>query len=732
MKSIMAGTLCHLSLYASTPQGDFMHLAMPPASIEQFHEIAIKFNTNLVDLYNSLSQPERIMLYYLWRASMPGNRIATDQLHRHGVQILDLFKTLELNKKTIAKISASDLGCDPAQFIKDAQTYLIYLWTNHGQYFLREHSNEKRTPKKLGLTTLTPETLAKALNVVGINDAEEIIETLAQTIFDENYESTCTIPNNIEQSAVNMYAPNFTEKDYQQLTAHERNKLNAYFDIDTTDGKHAPRMTPYAVQGRYGAELGVAQHWLKKAYEHAQQNTTYFDAHFVKSLEHLINHLENGDEESFKLHSIEWLKSTSKVDYNFGFIETYNDPKSQRGHFQAEATIKAVDIQKLNAILPAIEKAMPLPPTFKRNTLDQGTASIPNASINLKVFGAGGLGPMFITAAYCLPNDEDIRSTYGSKQIIYPAEKGLESMINPDLARQLSYLKDEAAWLAQHDPNDELAQDIWNVQCILHETIGHGSGKLATHTFQEGENCSIGGITYNIGDTIPVTNKNISEFLAGYESTIEELRAEINALYISINHLPALKQAGLLTAWADKLSDAEMINHLILGMAKTGLRRYLQQSDNATEIAGDHARANCTIMYYLIDNGGLELAEETVTVNNKQHTVVGLRIANLDKTYAAITKLMQLVQHIKSTGDSLAAKNLIEMYGRPLRHPNYLKYLKENKQAIVGHLKTSAVLAPHLSPVFDDNKAIVAINASWPHDAFEQIHYYAQLELSTV
>ncbi|MBX9831086.1 dipeptidyl peptidase 3 [Candidatus Babeliales bacterium] len=732
MKSIVAGTLCHFSLHATAPQGDFMRLNNPPASIEQFHEIAVKFNENLVDLYNKLATPERIMLYYLWRASLPGNRIATDQLHRHGIQIMDLFKTIENNRSKLAQASAQDLGCSPEQFIKEAQTYLIYLWTNHGQYFLREHRDEKRTPQTIGLATLTPETLTNALSLIGVENAQTKVAALQQTIFDASFEPTCTVPNNIEQSAVNMYAPDFTEQDYQQLTAHERNKLNAYFDCDISNNQRTPRMTPYAMQGRYGKELSVAQHWLKLAHEHALKNPTHFDNHFAKSLEYLVGHLVEGDEELFKLHSIEWLKSDSALDYNFGFIETYNDPKSQRGHFQAEATIKAVDIKKLNAILPSIERDMPLPPTFKRDVLDKGAACIPNASINNKVFGTGGLGPMFITAAYCLPNDEDIRSTYGSKQIIYPAERGLESMLNPDLSRRLFSLKDEADWLAKHDPNNELSQDIWNVQCILHETIGHGSGRLATHTFVDGEKLLIGGQTHNVGDTIAVTNKNVSEFLSGYENTIEELRAEINALYISINHLPALKAAGLLTAWEGKLTDDEMINQLILGMAKTGLRRYLQQNETATEISGDHARANCTIMYYLIDAGALELVEEKLEVNGKQHTVVGLRVADLAKTYAKITELMQLVQHIKSTGDGLAARDLVETYGRPLRHPEYLKALKENKQAIVGHLKATAVLSPHLSPVFDDNNTVIDIKAEWPNNAFEQIKHYAQLELSTI
>lgn len=691
-----------------------MPLSQPPSAMSTFKEIAVKYNSAIVDLFNNLSPEERIFVYYLNRASIPGIRIATNQHHKDSLEEIAIFQAIYNNREVLKQAHAP--------FLNDAEVFLAYLLTNYGQHFQREHANNKRTPEKLGLKNLTQASLVTVLNAINYPDAQNVVTRLAKNFFDATYQPTQTTPNDIKNSSMNIYSDDFTDADYEELPEEDKNKLNAYFYVDTTGGSRVPKSISYAATGHYGPELTVSAYWLEKALHHAQAYPKRFDAHLLNSLKSLIEYVTTGDEEFFKQHSIEWLKSSSKLDYCFGFIETYADPKGKRGSFTAEVTIKSFDIQKLNAMLPSIEKQLPLPQEFMRSAL----GSIPNASINTKIFGYGDLGPLAITAAYCLPNYEEIRSEYGSKQIIYPSSKSLEMQVNPEHARILFNLKQEAAWLEQNDPEDTIDNDIWDTQCILHETLGHGSGKLADHILPANDPRAGGGAV----QTIPVTNKNIAEFLAGYEHTIEELRAEIIALYVSINHLDTLMECGLMSKWKSKLTHEELVRKLILGMARTGIRRYLQQNENATEISGDHARANCTIMYYLIEKGGLRLAEEKVTINGKEYTVVGLEIADLVVAQAGIKELMIEVQRIKSTGDGVAAKNLIEKYGKPLRHPHILKALQENKRAIVGDIKVTAYLVPIFKPRFEGDK-IVDVDGLWPENLFEQYNEYAKLMLST-
>lgn len=707
-------------------------LEEPPQKIEQFHEIATQYISDVSSLFNDLTPEERLFIYYMFRASLPGNRIATDQLHRHGVVVTELFENI-LNHADIIKKWVDKDAFDIDQFLKETETFLVYLWTNHGQYFLREDANSKRTPERLGFKSLTKDNVEKALEAITIEGLDAKLMTfneLIPTIFDTSLESTSCVEGNIEASGGNIYAPGFTQKDFEALPETDRTGVNSYFFIDTTDGKRVPCVQKYKIGGKYSEELAVASHWLQKAYNHSKKYPKQFDKHFVKSLELMIKFLKTGDEELFKQHSIEWLKSNSRLDYNFGFIEVYDDPMSRVGLFQAEVTIKCMDMKKVNVILPTLEKQLPFPAEFMRENIDDISA-IPNASVNKIVFSSGHLGPLRCTAAYCLPNYPEIRSKYGSKQIMYQPDKSLTSLINPKLGRLLFNTKAQAAWLAKHDPDDQLSSLTWAVHCTLHETLGHGSSRLDKHTFKDGEKLSVGQATYKVGDTIPVTGENITEFLGGNFNALEELRAEIIALYTSIAMFDQLSEVGLYKDWPQKIGKNALIDQFIFDMAKTGLSRLLVQQKGTREISGAHARANTTIMNYLCDGGGLSLDQEEIEIDNVPHQVLGFSIKDREKVLSDIRNLMIRVQAIKSTGNGTDCENLINTYGRYVRDLKHIDIIQDNRAKIMGDLKVSTRIYPKLKPCYDKHhKKIVDVSASWPESFIEQQAEYRKQELS--
>ncbi len=734
MKKIVSMViLCTASFIESTvsrqPLGD------TPETIECYKEIALVYNQRIAQLYNNLTPQGRVLSYFLFRASLPGNRIMADQLNRDAVEITEIFENILCNKDLLIKKVKTDKvlrNFDMQQFLTNATVYLVYLWTNHGQYFRGECSEEKRTPNKLELDFLTKENLITILKVLDYKDAEEVVERLTSSLFNAEIESTLTVPNSIDKSSVNFYSKDFTDDDFQKLDAVSQQSINAYAYIDCSNGNREPKIQRYKIEGKYDRELSVSYYWLNKAYEYALRHSDQFDNHFTQSLAYLCDYIRTGDEKIFKKHSREWLKTNNRIDYVWGFIETYDDPKAYRGTFEADVTIKSIDINKLNAILPQLEDRLPFPATFKRENLYDGTSALPNASINTKLFGAGELGPLNTTAAYCLPNYKEIRSQYGSKQIIYHLGKGIGELSNPDLHHRLFNCNERFGWFREFDPDFQIDRDIWTLQVILHETLGHGSGRLDMHTFKEGDELTIEGKTYKIGDSIPVTSSNIQQFLAGYDHTIEELRAEIIALLSSIISYDELAESGLLGMWPDKIEKPKMLTLLIEHMARIGLRRFLLQQENAQVITGDHARANVTILYYLIDHGDLELIKEQVTVDDKNYAVLDVGIHDLQKTIEAIKDLAIQVQTIASTGDGVAAKHLIDTYGKPIRNPGYIKIMHTNRKAVVGDIKLSGTIYPDLEPIIDEAaKEIVDINATWPSNIIDQYMKYRELMLST-
>lgn len=702
-------------------------LSSAPERIECFHEIATQYNAQLPDLWNSLTPEERVFVYYMSRASMPGNRIMADQTHRHAVEILDLFKKILHNKQVIRETCKASFPVD--SFLQEAETFSVYLLAHHGQYFLREFENHKRTPAKLNLSVLTQENVVTALQAIGVADARARVSRLAPSLFDADIEPTLTVEGSIEKSAGNIYSSDFTQADFDALDADSKSALNAYFYIDTTDGMRKPMAHTYKIGGKYSEELEVAHHWLTQAQAHVQKYPNIFDKHIAQSFVHLLLFLETGNEEYFKKFSIDWLKTTSRIDFNFGFVETYHDPLQYRGAFEADVTIKTVDMKKLNALLPSLEQQLPFPDAFKRQNLHD-TAAIPNASVNAKIFASGDAGPVKLTAAYCLPNYHEIRAEHGSKQIIYQFGKGLGEQLNPELSVRLFHSKEHADWLMEHDPAMKLSHDLWDVQVALHETLGHGSGRGATHVFVEGDPLVIGGKQYAVGESIPVTSENSKEFIGGYSGALEELRAEIIALYTSVYNYDALAASGLYKDWPSQIGKEKLIEWFILSMGYHGLTRLQAQVDDATEIVQAHARADTAILNYLLDHGGMELVEETYPVDGVLHTVVGVRIIDMLQALQAIKDLACEVQRCTSTADGQAVEKLMKQYGTCVRHPEYIKILKANRKAVQGDLVEIAEIFPQLIPVVDDHQNVIDISAEWPESFIEQHLELHKLALS--
>lgn len=699
----------------------FHQLQMAPEKVEYFNEIATCYNAQLPELWNGLTPQERIFAYYMMRASIPGNTILADQMHRNAVMLTKVFYTIVTHKEFVFNACKQHLNVE--QFLQEAELFLIYLFAHHGHYFLKEFVDHKRTPERLKMKVLTPENLTIVMTALDIPNWQALSELLQKVLFDAAYEPTVVVEGSIEQSAGNLYSPDFTQADFDVISAELKSALNAYFSVEIHHNKRVPHVEFYKIGGKYSQELEVAHYWLSKAYEHVVQYPALFDQHIPRSLEYLLKYLETGDENYFKQFSSAWLKTNSRIDFNFGFVETYLDPKHYRGSFEADVTIKAIDMQKLNALLPSLEKKLPFPEEFKRQNLDD-TAAIPNASVNAKIFASGDAGPVKLTAAYCLPNYKEIRAEHGSKQIIYQAGKDLGQLINPTLSRNLFNIQEHANWLKQNDPEMQLKSDIWNVQVILHETLGHGSGRATTHTFVKEDPLTIGGVTYKVGDEIPVTSENTTEFFGGYSDAFEELRAEILALYTSIYNFDELAPAGFYKDWPAKIGKQKLIEWIIIEMAQCALTRLLGQLDDAQEIAQAHARADTAILNYLLDHGGIELVEEVYYVQDTPHTVIGARIIDLQKTVAAIKEMACQVQRCASTADAVSVNHIMKTYGTCVRYPHYIKILKANRKAVQGDLIEIAEIFPRLTPVVDDRNTVIDIAAEWPKSFIEQ-----QLEL---
>jgi dipeptidyl-peptidase III len=647
-----------------------------------FNEIYVK-RVEAGPEFAALSDVERKFIYYVFRAGLPFAKIFRDQHHRFTNVIIELMEIIYLGTADNALKS-------------DVETYLVYLYTNNGPYFLAEQG-VKRTPGAIGLTHLTYETTYMMLARWGHKLSGRARsfwnlyrDEILAVIFDPEVDPVLVIDGSIESSGGNFYERGFTEQMYMSMPESVRSGLATRFELDSDK---APVAVPYSIH--YAEYLETAISWLRSARNLIEANPKYFDEHMLTGMNSLIEYFRTGDEELFKDHCRAWIKQgTKNVDYTMGFIEQYHDPKQIRGHAGADVLVKLVDMSALTPILLEIEQRMNIAPEYKKRRED---AKVLNASVAKKIFGCGDYGPICWTAAYCLPNYNDIRATDGSKQILYKTEPAISDVLNGPLARVFQSTA-ETAFLNTHDPEDQSGYKLWDVHVLLHETIGHGSGRAHKHLVL----CDkvVSGVSYVAGDTIDVTEQNYSELIGSDAASLEELRADISALCISISEMDVLAAAGVYGEWYERLGPDLLKRRCMIEMASTYLGRIVAQPKGFTSITGAHSRCNAVITNWLIEARGIELASETKTHNGVTYTIYSIAVRDFNNAYHAAVGLMQEVQRIKSCADGDACAALFARYTNGPITIDTANKIRDDKDAIrkllVGNIKSATRIYPNL------------------------------------
>lgn len=595
--------------------------------IEKYDSIKI-YSDNIRNIIHELHDNEKLFVYYMTEASKPFTKMYIHQNCKYNYKLIQLFYMFYFNKSKFTE-----------QFNLDVEKYLAYLLVNSGMR--SEIKDVKMTPIDLDLTSLTEENIYNSILL--ITNSLEYHQCVEYLFSFDNVKGT--VDGSITESGNNYYDEKFTDKMFADLPQSKKH-INSYYSVK--DGN--PVVSFYSVNDKFSTELTTTCHNLQKALDIAKENTELFDEHTVNSLSDLIKFFETGDEEYFRSHSKHWLKIKSRIQYTMGFIEVYKDPKSIIGEASAEVTVRK-DIDKLNPVLLELEKKLPINDNYKR---DPSSMSIMNVSFNKILFGAGSYGPRKHFSAYCLPNYDDIKAEYGSKQIIYETDK-------PKSNEDKFKTKLEKEFIEKYDPENTIRKDIHQLHLILHETIGHASGKFFERIVTDYD-VSILGDSVKVGDILKVDDVVFNKLIQIDKSSLEELRAEVNALYMSVFEIKTLEENGMYNGWYKKLGETKLKEKCIVNMLQNALHRYSSQINNFTSIKKAHARANILIMNYLIEDGGVILNEEIVTYDDKEYKLYEINVFDLDKACEKIKELVGIVQSIKSTADGERCKLMFDKY----------------------------------------------------------------------
>lgn len=719
---------------------------------------------------NELSPEERLFVYYMRNAAVCGHPLALIQLSPFpGVldKIYNMIKYIETAspfqsprsgesyiEKEIGK--EEDVEKKKEEFLNsnllsDLKTYWIYLFSNYGVHFYREFLNNKKIPSDLNLN-FDRETLEKLCQTIPeelrwkcVFDEDEYLY-----VFDKKYFPTLKVKENIEKSGSQFYGKYVTTELFNSQIPPKIRTLNSYYDIQSMGFPRKIIQIPYKIGGYGEHYLKNCFQWIDKAYNVAFENPEYFDGATVKSLSYLLKFLISGKEKDFKDHSREWAKMNNRVEYNFGFIEYYQDPMGRIGTFQADVTVKTRNFQSLLEKLPTFEERFPLPRQWKRKNMD----ILPNAAEAHKVIGTGGLGPVLFVLAYCLPNYEDIRSETGSKQIIYSSSP----ITDVNKYMQIYFSKEDQELFRKVSPDLKLKEIVRSLTVTLHETIGHASGAPwylddGTDDLYHRMNTDIDGkyesmenktLEYNSLEyesskyqtldkyNCPkVTSTMRNDMLGEYGNALEEMRAEIIALYVGMKFFSEIYITDFLGSWPD-VSYEKICKFMIYDIAGSGYLRWRGCcEENSTRVTGAHAIADTAIMYYLIDHseGAIKLVKEDVEIDGEIMPTLKLNIDEnrMQDILHLVEGLTVKIQRFASTLPVKEIREFMETYGTSTRDLEYAGIVKNMKNVCNSGVKAYIQAFPEWEIKTEGTEIIDAI-PKVPKDVFS--NYKQMYELA--
>jgi len=491
--------------------------------------------------FDKLSLKDKLLTYYLWHASVAGDKIFYAQNYKYGIALRDFFLDIITYKKDIRQ-----------DVYNKILLYTKNLLINHGNH-------DARSTAKF-LPTFTIKELNDTVKILSKKGfARELTIELQRVIFDATYDVMLTQKNpktgDIITESKNGLYENVVYKDLKNFK--DKYPLNS--TVIKSNNKLIEKIwrcgNAKVPEGLYASELKNVITNLKQAKE-------YSDTSYKQILDTLISFFETGEPKLFDEYNIEWLQSDPNVDTILGFIEQYLDARGFKGMYEGVVFFKDEEASKIVRAIANnaqhLEDNAPWISKYKKKW-----NKVPVASAVTQIMATGAAGPVCF-AGVNLPNAQWIREKYNSKNFYVANITYASRMVFAELTQNEFLERREDKLLMKNSFNAR-----GPVLVTLHEIVGHGSGI-----------CN------------PKLKGDPRDYLLEYYSSLEEARAELCALY-HVWDEKLLADEIVTTTDAKGAYLSYVVTYL------TQLRRY----EGVDMIHEDHERATSLIVKYLLEQG---------------------------------------------------------------------------------------------------------------------------------
>ena len=628
-----------------------------------------------VPAFEGLSLRQKQYVYHLAEAALSGRDILWDQNCRHNLDIRHLLEDILLHS------AIAHEGKDWDAFL----TYLRQVWFANGIH--HHYSTDKFLP------AFSAEWLSEAYSMIPkpVVAGERFAELLP-VITDPSVmpKRVCQSGEDlIASSACNYYGEGVTQQEAERFYAAKKASapvpdqpvmygMNSRLEKDA-EGNLTENT--YCTEGLYGRQIGrICQH-LEKAMEFAENDRQREIVSF------LLQFYRTGSLDTFDRYTIQWIAETEGVvDFVNGFTEVYGDPLGLKASWEGYVNILDREATRRTEILSQnaqwFEDNSPVDPRFKKKECKGVTARVVQAAIL-----GGDLYPSSAIGIN-LPNSNWVRSVYGSKSVTIGNLTEAYDQAAKGNGFRKEFIPDDKVL----DMVNRYAHELDDLHTDLHECLGHGSGQI-----------------------LPGVD---ADALGVHGSTIEETRADLFALYYIADH--KMHELGLTPtpeAWKSNYYTY-MLN---------GLMTQLVRIEPGRQIEEAHMRNRALIAHWCLEQSsywakvfGTIPAMELVKREGK--TV--LEIHDYPTLRQFIGQLLAEIQRIKSEGDTLAAKHLVEKYGVEVDSALHQEVLRRYKALDLAPYK--GFINPRYTLVTDTEGTVTDVSIAYDETFDQQMLRYGR------
>ena len=620
--------------------------------------------------FEQLSLSQKILVYYLSKATLYGRDITFDQFGRYNLRIRKMLEVIYTDLT---------IPHDTTDFAA-LETYLKQVWFSNGIY--HHYGCEKFKPgfSEQYLDQVLHQIDASRLPLRAGETLEQFCNELFPVIFDEN-----VLPKRVNKadgedllltSACHFYE-DVTQQEAEDFYARmkEADKTNPAplsYGLNATLVKKGGVVYEevWSASGKYANAIRHIVYWLKKASEVAENER---QQHVIQLL---IAYYETGDLKLFNDYCIEWVgEHDGRIDFVNGFIEVYGDPLGMKGSWEGIVEYKDLEATKRTQTISRnaqwFEDHSPVDARFRKSKVKGVVANAICAAM------LGGDEYPSTAIGINLPNADWIRAEHGSKSITISNITDAYNKAAHGNGFKEEFVIDEAT-LKLIERYGDVCDDL---HTDLHECLGHGSGQL-----------------------LPGTDPDA---LKAYGNTIEEARADLFGLYYIADE--KLVELGL-------VPDQTAYQSQYYTYIMNGLMTQLIRIQPGHQIEEAHMRNRALIAHWCYQQGDVI---QLVKRDGKTY----VQISDYQQLRQLFARLLAEIQRIKSEGDFEAARQMVEQYAvkvdADLHKEVLARYEKLNLAPYKGFIN------PVMQPVFDDQGAICDIQLNYSESYAHQMLRYS-------